>query len=305
MYVFSDRVAWTRGPGCLALAEALSDSEPIAMSDDLRRSCIANRVEYLVTKKLTSFDLVSAIVPHEVDLSSIDAVTAAVADGPHSPLAVDVAIQISAKLGIPASVATAYHTNEDRSVAEDRLDHLTAEVDHPVEHVAVASDTASTIVESLSSSTLLVMGAPGGSWFHRQLFGPGHKLVVAAPAGAVLVRSVSRRAFMDAEDPTSTALGRHLAVVDAKRVLVDPVAPVVDEGKLVGIVRKSKLENAEHDALLGDVMDPPVFVDAGEPVENASELSSFLEGSPIPVVDDSHRLVGVLRPDVGESGPHG
>ena len=32
-----------------------------------------------------------------------------------------------------------------------------------------------------------------------------------------------------------------------------------------------------------------------EPIEAASDLESFLDGGPIPVIDDSERLIGVIH----------
>lgn len=292
--MFSNRVAWTRGPGCLDLAATLSAESPVAATDDLRSVCIEHRVELLVSKKFTSFDLVSQVVPNEVDLKKIDAVTAAVAEGPHSPLAVEVAARIGRSLEIPVSAATAYHANEDESVATERLKLLTDVVGMDIEQIAIPSDQASAIVESLTPTTLLVIGAPGGSWFQRQLYGPGHKLIVAAPAGAVLVRSEPRRCFMDIHEPTTSALSIHLSVGDARRVMVDPIAPVVEEGRLVGVVRRGVIESADNSLAVGDLMESPVSVEAGEPTEAAAELAAFLDGGPIPVVD-SERLVGLIR----------
>lgn len=292
--MFSNRVAWTRGPGCLDLATTLSDESPIAVTGDLRSACIEHRVEFLVSKKFTGFDLVPMIVPSDLDLGAIDAVTAAVAEGPHSPLAVEVAARIGRSLGIPVSAATAYHTNEDRSAATDLLELLSQSVDVDVEKIAIASNQASAIVESLTPTTLLVIGAPGGSWFQRQLYGPGHKLVVASPAGAVLVRSGPRRCFMDTHEPENVAMSVHLTVREAKRMMTDPVAPVVDDGRLVGVVRKRVVFETEDSLAMGDVMEPPVSVDADEPTQAAAELAEFLDGGPIPVVDQD-RLVGVIR----------
>lgn len=290
----ASRVAWTRGPACFELAEALSDGEPIGATDDLKRACIANGVELLVTKKFTSFDLVPTVVPHELDLGTIKAVTAAVADGPHSPLAVDVAARVGQSLGVPVSIATAYHSNEDRTVAEERLDRLQP-AEFEVERVAVPSDSALAIVDALSTDTLLVIGAPGGSWFQRQLFGPGHKLAVAAPAGAVLVKSQPRRSYMEAEDATGVALSLHLSTDDGRRIMTDSVAPVVDEGKLVGMLRRRTLEAAVDAAIVADVMEPPVSVSAEEPLDNAADLAEFLDGGPVPVTGDNETLLGIIR----------
>jgi hypothetical protein len=285
------------------LAETLSDGKPISIKSDLQTSCIEHRIEYLVTKKMTGFDLVPLIVPNGIDFDRVRSVTAAVADGPHSPLAVAVAESIGLSRGIPVSVATAFHSNEDRDIAIDRLDRLVD--DDEMEQIVVASDNASAIVEDLHDSALLVIGAPGGSWFQRQLYGPGHKLVVGAPAGAVLVRSAPRRCFAEAADATAVAVSPHLPTTEARRVMIHPVAPVADEGRLVGVLRASALAATDTATSVGDLMEPPVSVNATEPIEAASDLETFLDGGPIPVIDDSERLIGVIHIATDVGSPSG
>ncbi len=293
----ADRIGWTRGEGCQELAEALATYEAVGLSGDLRAGCIEHRLDHVVASKITSFDLVSNIAPIDVDLASVDGVVAAVADGPHSPLAVDVAASLGSALGIKATVATAYHTNEDRSVAEERLERLTASHRDAIATEATASDHAAALVEDLAPNTLVVIGAPGGSWFHRQLFGPGHKMVVAAPNGVVVVRSSPRRCFAAAVDPTGVAIGRHLSVAEALRHLQHATAPVVDEGTLVGLVRRSALQQADGADPVETVMEPPVSVRADEPTTAAFELASFLDHGPVPVVDADGSVIGVLNED--------
>lgn len=288
------RVAWTRGPGCFELASLLSTETPIAVERDPRRTCIEERVDCLVGKKLTSFDLVPVAVPKDIDLSRVESVTATVGDGPHSPLAVAVAARLGLRLGIPAVVATAYHETEGRTNAETRLSTLSAPYPDTLESMAVEAQRASDMVEALPDTTLLVIGAPGGSWFYRQIYGPGHRLVVAAPNGSIAVRSAPRRCYHEASSPTGYAIGVNLSVADARHVVRSPVAPVSNEGRLVGILRKAVLDEADDEASIDQIMEPPVAVEASEPLDSVEDLSSFLDGGPVPVVDDEGRLIGVL-----------
>ena len=87
-------VGVTRGFGCSRLAALLGDRPPVTIDGDLRHSCIAHHIELLVARKATSFDLVPTVVPRDVDLDRVTAVTAAVGDGPHSPLAAAVASRL-------------------------------------------------------------------------------------------------------------------------------------------------------------------------------------------------------------------
>ncbi|MEZ5174607.1 MAG: CBS domain-containing protein [Acidimicrobiia bacterium] len=293
--MFSRHVAWTRGAGCLDLATALSDGPPIAVDGDLRAVCIKERIEYLVCRKLTSFDLVSTIVPHEVDLHRVDQITAAVADGPHSPLAVTVAARLGEVLSVPVTVATAYHTREDETSAVARLAQLAEPHRGKITQKPIPADSATAIVDILTPTSLLVIGAPGGSWFQRQLYGPGHRLVVGAPGGAVLVRSQETKCFHKAEDPAAVAVGPDLTITDASRIIANPVVPVTDEGRLIGIVRQSTLSRSGNHRTVGDLMEPPIAVNATEPLSAASELAEFLDGAPIPIIDDNHTLIGVVR----------
>ena len=57
-------VVWTRGKGCLELAEALGGGDTGRVSGDLVESCIRHKADVLVSKKLPSgFDLVNVVVP--------------------------------------------------------------------------------------------------------------------------------------------------------------------------------------------------------------------------------------------------
>ncbi len=289
------KVAWTRGHGCLPLAEYLSSHPVIAVKGDLQACCVSNRVDLLVARRITSFDLVPVVAPNSVELDRVTAITAAVGDGPHSPLAVAVTARLAATLGVRGEVATVYRTAAGLPVATRRLERLGGPYPH-LERRAANEPTPARLVDSLTPSTLLVVGSPGGSWFQRQIFGPGHRLQVAAPAGSIVVRDTARRCYHAAVDASGIAVGPHLTVAEGLRVLVHPAVPVAEEGRLVGILRMTALRGARPDTIVADVMEPPVAVDCTDRIEAAADLIRFLDDSPVPVVDRAGHIVGVLPP---------
>lgn len=292
------RVAWVRGRGCLPLAEVLATGEPIRIDGDLTRSCVANRIDLLVARRISSFELVPTVVPHNVDLATIETVSAAVADGPHSPLVARLAARLGAKLGVRAELVTAYRTPEELPVAMDRLNRLARP--HPgLEWRADQSTNAAGLIDMLNPSTLLLVGAPGGSWFQRQLFGPGHRLLVSAPSGAVVVRDAPRRCYHAATDPAGVAVGPRLTIADARRLIEHPVVPVSEAGLLVGVLRVSALTDAPGHLPVADLMEDPVAVAATEDVASATDLGEFFEGGPVPVVDHAGQLIGTIAAGAG------
>lgn len=288
-----ERVAWTRGKGCFEIADLLADGSPIRIEDDLGRSCMRDRIDTLVSRKLTSFDLVPIVVPHDVQVPSITCVTAAVGGGPHSPFAVSVAARLGATLGVPVTALSVRDPESSDEDADARLEQLTGGYDE-IETRMIEGKSTTVLVDALDPTTLLVVGAPGGSWFQRQIFGPGHRLQVGAPAGALTVRSAPRRCFHLAVEMRDGVVGAEMSAADARRVVRYPVVSVAHGGELVGVVRSRDLDTASDAAPVRTIMDRPVFVDAAEPATVLAEVAEFFEGGPIPVVDGSHRIVGMI-----------
>jgi len=106
----------------------------------------------------------------------------------------------------------------------------------------------------------------------------------------VVVRSSPRRCFQAVED--GTVIGPLLPVGEAAAVSTAPVVPVAADGKLVGLFRIGV--EGPAGAIVQDVMEAPLFLEADDPVEASADLRSFFDGAPIPVVDRDGRLVGVL-----------
>lgn len=282
-------VVWTRGSGCGELAALLSQGEPTPVDDDLRSACIGERARLLVSRKLTSFDLVSVAVPVDFVPGAVSAVVAAVGPGPHSALAALVAERLADGIGVPGSLVSASPAPDQDASVESTLGEIAALVPALPAKVVRAS-SARGLVGTFSPGTLLVVGAPGGSWLQRQFFGPGRKLIVGAPGGAVIVRDAPRRCFQEMLEPE--ALGAGLLVREARHLLQGDAAPVVVGGRLVGIVRRAVLDEADADDPVESVMEDPVFVSEEDPVEAALEVAGFVR--PIPVVDGSGRLTGVM-----------
>jgi len=285
--------AWTRGAGCEDLAGILTDGDATRIEGDLRQACVAARASILVTAKLTSFDLLRTVVPHNLVLQGIGSVVAAVGSGPHSILAARVAARLADRLQVEGSLVSVSQDQNQDDEAAQASGRISAEVPG-IPHTLVREPSARALVDDLPDDAALVIGAPGGSWLQRQFFGPGRQLVVRAKAGAIVVRDSPRRCFHQAEEPF--ALGIGLRVADALLLAVHKVMAVVEDGILVGIIRRSALEAAPPDATVESIMEDAVFLSTDDPVDAAADLAAFLNGSPIPVVDASGRLFGSLAP---------
>ena len=281
-------ILWTRGEHCRELAEILSPTAS-HVEGDLTQACIEARVDLLVTARASAFGLVSTAVPHTIDPDrKIPAVVGAVGTGPHSPLVANLTSLIAAGLGTDAVLVTVSRSTDDDEQAVATLDSLNPLAPGAGTKV-VRADTAAGLIDSLPADALLVLGAPGGSWWQRQFFGSGRRLIHRAPAGAVVAKAAPRRCFQAMCD--IAPLGRHMQARDALAVMTSPAVPVADDGILIGIVRRSALEGAPTETV-GGLMESLVSVMADDLIEAAADLVGFMEDSPIPVVDTEGRLLG-------------
>jgi CBS domain-containing protein len=287
-------VVWTRGSATGEVAALLSDGSPVRVEGDLREACIAGRADILVTKKLSSFDLVSAVAPYKVDPARIGGVAAAVGSGPNSTLAAEIAHRLCNHLGVPGTLITAPPPGTTEASARALLDDVARDV--PGMARAVQTDGgAASIVERVGDETLLILGEPGGSWLHRQFFGPGRKLIHAAPTGALVVRAAPTRVFRFTAAPAYVGAAMHAG--DAVKVTSARVVPVVDDGELIGIVRRSRLVDADPARPVDELMEPPLALDQEDTLDAAWGLAATYEGAPIPVIDGGGTLVGTIDPN--------
>ena len=286
------RTAWARGSGTRQLAEALGGRDAIPVGKDWSATCVDGRIDLLVTRRLPSFSLVSVAVPVEANLASVQSITAAIGGGPHSELAAAIAVRLGRSLDLATELMSVYRSVDEKTSSGDRLERLSA--DHgPAPVRLLAASSAQAILEAVDAGSLLVVGAPGGSWLQRQFFGPGHRLAVKAPAGAVVVRHAPRRAF-HAMQANSLVFGPHMKAGDAVRIADQPVVPVAGEGQLVGLVRIDSLLNVPQATEIGELMEPPVSIAATESLEAVAELRYVLSGGAVPVVADDGRLIGCI-----------
>lgn len=284
-------VVWTRGDGCAELASLLDSAKPRPADSDIRDACIRARADLLVARKLTSFDLVSTAVPVGFDPDAVGSVVAAVGGGPNSVLAAQIAERLSSELAVEGSLVSASAGDGDDAASERALAGLAFLVPALPGRI-VRVDSARALVDELPPDALLIVGAPGGSWMQRQFFGPGKQLIVGAPGGAVVVRSAPARCFQVMSEPE--AMGVHMQVGDALRLMTGPVAPVVDDGALVGILRRKVLADADPTSPIGPFVEDPVFVNLEDAVDSAIEVIEFLDHGAVPVVDGDGRLVGAV-----------
>ena len=270
----------------------LATERAIQISDDPNEAAIRSRADMAVMKKVGSLDLLPLAAPSAFDPELATHVVAAVGEGPHSQLATIVAARLAERLGLPVEAVMAVRPGAARADARRTLDGARARSGIPGRVVEAESEAG--LLESIAPSTVLVLGAPGGSWLHRQFFGPGARLRTHAPAGTIVVRDAPRRAFHYMTEPS--AVSGQLSVRDAFAVVTASVTPVVEDGLLVGVVRKQTLAEASPDAEVADVMETPAFVEAIDAIDEIAHVVEFYESSPVPLVDRRGRLVGQLEP---------
>ncbi len=285
---FPRSVIWTRGDGCELLARLVTTETATRAEADLPAACLGSRADLVVMSSAGSFDLVATASPVSLDTDKVTHVAAAVGGGPHSRLAALIAARIATGLDVPGELLSGFRDEDGRPGAETAIAETTAASGLPGRTVMVKS--AAALVESLPPGALLVLGSPGGSWLQRQFFGPGARLTSAAPGGAVVVRDAPVRAFHVAT--RRDGLGRHMRVGDARLVGTGLVLPVVDEGKLVGVVRLADLDGVDPDTPLGSMMETAPLASVFDTLDDLAEMEEFYKGSAVPVVDREGRLYG-------------
>ena len=284
-------VVWTRGRGCAELAALLANGEPSRISGDIEDECISKRADLLVSRRLPGgFDLVSVAVPIDFQPDKVTSVVATVAGGPHSLLAAETAAHLGAVLGVDAEMVSASSPGEASSSAEEVLNQLQAELGDLSGRI-VEVDGVTELVDNLDDGALLVLGAPGGSWLQRSMFGPGARLRRTAQAGAVVVRSAPERVFRYMGEPVYVAPLRQAD--DTLRFHAEKTLAVAEDGLLVGLVRREKLTLA-GEAPVGELMEEAQSVRVDETMSEAWELEPTFGPDPIPVTDHDEHLVGGL-----------
>jgi len=287
---------WTRGRGCHELADLLGSQQPARVTADLLDAAVQRRSTMLVSRKLPPSDLLRAAVPIDFKRSGIKAVVAAVAGGPNSRTAALVARRLGATLGVRAFMASAYRSNGRREGAVSVVESLFPLVPD-LEHRLIGADNARQLISQLPKDCLLVIGAPGGNWFQRVLFGPGARLRQKAAGGVVIARSAPSRIFQVMGAPRFVSPYHEAG--DVLRLHSHRVLAVADNGALVGVVRRSSLMAAGSSTPVAEVMEGSRSVQQSDPVSALAAHGDWFGDSPVPVVDEAGRLVGSVnrRPD--------
>lgn len=284
------RVLYTRGQGCAELADLLSASAT-RVAGDLAEACLESRADLLVTRKPPGgFDLVSVAVPIDFQPTEIKAVVAAVAGGPHSEMNISLAEVIGRRLGVETIAATAYFAEAARPEAHLTLDRVAAGVPE-MKRLVIGAGDPTEFIAKLPERSLLILGEPGGTFLSRLFFGPGARLKAKAPAGAVMVRYAAPRVFQRMSEPVFFGPLHHAG--DSLLLHQTALLAVVDNGVLVGVVRRSVLEAADPKVTISEVMEPPVSIPWDALLESLDSIMSQGPG-PIPVVDQSGRLIGAF-----------
>jgi len=286
-------IVWSRGPGCRELAMALGASSVTRVDRDPGAACIRSRALLMVARKITSFDLCSTAVPDGFDASRVTEVVAAVGSGPHSPLAAAVALRLGHRLQVPVRGVYAHAASGPVPPARRVLSEVVARF--PMLRVeGIHAPEPATLVRSLSDGSLLVIGAPGGSWFQRRFFGPGARIRHHAPGGTVVVKAAPCRVYQVMEE--ARVYGPHLRAADAVALGLGDVVVAVD-GRPVGTVSSRRLRSATADTSLGSLAVDVPHVAPEEGVDEALPLFDEVEVSVLPVVDSAGRLLGILGRD--------
>lgn len=286
------RVVWTRGKGCVELADLLAGGSATRVQNDVRAECVEARADLLVSRRLsTNFDFVNMAVPFDFRVERVGSVFAAVSGGPHSTLAARLALRLGDVLDVDAEMVSAYPTPNELPAAREIVDRLAEEVPG-IPYRVVETPSARELIAGLPDDALLVLGAPGGWWLQRAFFGRGVRLRQQAPAGAIVVQRAQARVYHHMEEPAYVS--RHLLVGDALALMEHSVSAVVEEGVLVGVVAREALEDADVAARVEDLMDDPVYLEVGAAYEEAARLNGLFRGAPIPVTDTRGHLVGCV-----------
>ena len=286
------RVVWTRGHGCAELAGLLSEGDADRIVGDLREGCIAHRADLLVSRRLPgSFDLVNIAAPIDFEPANVTKVVSAVGGGPHSELAAQTAVTIGRRLGVEAEMVSATRYGEDPSEAKQVIQKVALSVDEIGGRVVEVEGIAG-LVEALDEGSLLVLGASGGSWLQRALFGPGARLKSKAQAGAVIVRSAPDRVFRWMGEPVFVGPLRNAD--DTLRMHPENVLAVAEGGVLVGLVRRESLAAVAGTGAVASVMEEALSARVDETIVEARELETTFGKDPIPVTDYDDHLVGGL-----------
>jgi CBS domain-containing protein len=159
--------------------------------------------------------------------------------------------------------------------------------------LVVGADDPTEFIEKLPERSLLILGEPGGTFLSRLFFGPGARLRAKAPVGAVMVRYSPPRVFQKMAEPIFFGPLHHAG--DSLLLQDSALAAVVDNGVLVGVVRRANLLRADPDTTVAELMEPPISVQWDRLTsEVAAEIG--VEIGPVPVIDPSGRLIGAFDP---------
>ncbi len=286
-------VIWARGEGCAELAGLLAESHAARAASDLRTSCIDNKATMLVAARLPSFDGSSVAVPHDFpqDPSEIRSVVAAVSGGPHSQLAVVVAQRLADRLSVPAG-AVACHRGVDGAENAMSLVERIATENRRMHARTLEMRSPGALGAALEPGAVLVLGAPGGSWFQREIFGPGARLRAGAATGAVVVRQAPPRVYQVMQP--ARAIGSHMRVRDAIELTTDQWVAIADHGLLTGVVSREVLLAAPPHVDVASMAVPPIFVAPDLATSAAAGVVAARGGGPLPVADPDGRIYGTV-----------
>lgn len=287
----SRRIVWAGGREAKGLANVLNGAPAERVGAHLATSCVDSRADLLVLSNPTSFDLCSLAVPHAFDHVATRSIVAAVGGGPHSVLAATLADWLSLRLGVPACAVYGYRDPKEAGAGEEALSNTASRLPR-LETRMVEAHSPAAMVGAFPPGTLLIVGAPGGSWFQRRFFGPGARIQAKAAGGTIVVKHNPSRVYQVMQPPV--AYGPKMRVSDALELSEGSDVVVADHGTLLGVAAAEDLRAARGGLELLDVIGGDAFLSPEDEVSEVLGLLASHGGSPIPVVDDEMCLIGCV-----------
>ena len=285
------RIIWAGGSQARDLAEVLTSGTAERSGSNLVASCIKSKASLLVLSKRASFTLSSTATAHGFDRSATRSIVAAVGGGPHSILAATLAEWLSSKLEVPASAVCGYSEQHERPEAE-RVLATTLSMLPDMDSRTVEASSPAAMVRTLPPGTLLIIGAPEGSWFQRRFFGPGARIRAMSSSGNIVVRHQPPRIYQVMREPV--AYGPNMLVSVALELADGFDVVVAEQGRLLGTVEADVMLGADPDLELHHLMEDGRFLAPEDETDGVRELAASHSRTVLPVVDAKSHLVGCV-----------
>jgi CBS domain-containing protein len=194
-------------------------------------------------------------------------------------------------LGVPACAVFGHSDPSELSQAHNVLSQISERLPQ-LETRTVEAPSPAAMLSTLPTTALLIVGAPGGSWFQRRFFGPGARIQAKAQGGTIVVNHSPPRVYQVMQPPI--AFGPKMRVADALELSEGLDVMVADRGKLLGRACIGTLRSVRPELEVHQVMDKSVLLSVADKISEAIDLVAHYGDGLVPVVDDKSYLVGCV-----------